>query len=218
MADLAFQILEEATAPQKVHRFHPLLQKLRRSKRREHRPLPRERELQIKQRNAFEAITADDVISETGKPNIVKGSGGWKKWRPAAILRAAFTPPHLSAAAASWQMRKGKQNCKGMVVLCQQMLAKLLREGQAKQIDNLFGECNKPQVNFLLLRLMWDETEMKFALHNPQGQWQSPCYHSCMISHGNMEWQDKNGITHHESVICTPCCLTDKSLAQTPHK
>ena len=136
-----------------------------------------------------------------------RGKGKWKKWTPEALLRVAFGGQKRSLRQVAEQVDGGSA---AHVKHTQTFVARLVQKGQEEGYARLVRQLrngNSVCPLFCILNLMFDETELSYAVSDHgAGSW------STLASHAQVSFC-VNGVTTDHDIVRAPRALCDKTAA-----
>ena len=154
--------------------------------------------------------TEDHVLPESSSAqrSAAKGRGAWKKWTADAILRGGFAPGSMSSRNAASQMEGASA---AGILSARVFVAECVDEGQhqyaSKVLRRLEHACGDDPLDFALINLMFDETELELNMGSDgEAAW------SVLASHGQITYCGQGEIFDFDAVRA-PCVLPTKRAA-----
>lgn len=151
-------------------------------------------------------------VSSRASRSEVKGKGAWKKWTPDAILRAGFSPGSMSARDAASQVDGASA---ASTLAARLFVAECIEEGQSQHssqsLHRLQHLCTGAPLDFALINLMFDETELELNMGvHGEAAW------SVLASHGQITYCGRGEVIDMDAVRA-PCVLpTKKAVTMWP--
>lgn len=151
-------------------------------------------------------------VSSRASRSEVKGKGAWKKWTPDAILRAGFSPGSMSARDAASQVDGASA---ASTLAARLFVAECIEEGQSqhssRSLHRLQHLCTGAPLDFALINLMFDETELELNMGvHGEAAW------SVLASHGQITYCGRGEVIDMDAVRA-PCVLpTKKAVTMWP--
>ncbi|CAJ1376127.1 unnamed protein product [Effrenium voratum] len=147
-------------------------------------------------------------VAEDGRRAKPSGKGGWKKWTPEALLRAAFASENAALRQVAQEVDGASAaHARRARLFVAQLIEQTQREGmdrECRQMAHAATEAGQGPL-FHILNIMFDETELDVALHGlGPGTW------SILASHAQISVRAADQ-TRDYDIVRPPQALPNKT-------